>query len=92
MRLRWAGPAAHDFVSICDYTEQQYGVAVAGETARRILESVNSLQQSPNLGRPGRKRSTRELVLSDSPILAVYRIRENVIENVRILHGAQRWP
>jgi toxin ParE1/3/4 len=35
---------------------------------------------------------TRELVISGLPYLVVYRIRGDVIEITRILHGAQRWP
>jgi toxin ParE1/3/4 len=36
--------------------------------------------------------NTRELVFPDLPFLAVYRVREDVIEINRILHGAQKWP
>jgi plasmid stabilization system protein ParE len=30
--------------------------------------------------------------LSGSPFLAIYRVRKDVIEIARILHGAQKWP
>jgi toxin ParE1/3/4 len=45
-------------------------------------------------GRPGRKRGTRELVISRTPLVVVYRIRPKMqrIEILRVLHGAQRWP
>jgi hypothetical protein len=35
---------------------------------------------------------TRELVLSGLPFLAILRLCESVIEIVRILYGARRWP
>jgi len=76
MRIQWTGPAAHDFVSICNYTQEQYGPAVASKKAQHIIERVDSLVQFPKMGRSGRKSGTRELVLSGSPFLAVYRIRE----------------
>jgi plasmid stabilization system protein ParE len=44
------------------------------------------------LGRPGRKPGTREWVSSPLPYIVVYRVRKEVVEIVRILHGAQRWP
>jgi plasmid stabilization system protein ParE len=44
------------------------------------------------LGGPGKKAGTRELVIASLPYLAVYRVHENVVELLRILHGAQRWP
>jgi plasmid stabilization system protein ParE len=46
----------------------------------------------PELGRPGRKAATRELILTGLPYLAIYRLRNNAIEILRILHGAQVWP
>lgn len=60
--------------------------------ARRIIESADSLAQFPNMGRIGRKVGTRELVLLHSPFVCIYRIQEDVVEIVRILHGAQQWP
>ena len=44
------------------------------------------------MGREGRVAGTRELVISDSPFLLVYRIKGQKIEILRLLHGAQRWP
>jgi toxin ParE1/3/4 len=58
----------------------------------RSYDDIVSLTQFPYRGRPGRKVNTRELVFSGLPYLAVYRIREEIIEIVRILHGAQKWP
>lgn len=64
--------------------------------ARRIAlcihEGVEALTQFPRRGRPGRSPGTRELVFPRLPYVAVYRVREDVIEVVRILHGAQDWP
>jgi plasmid stabilization system protein ParE len=65
-------------------------------TARRvaltIYESVALLQKFPHRGRPGRETSTRELVIPNLPYVVIYRIREQIIEITRILHGAQSWP
>jgi toxin ParE1/3/4 len=60
--------------------------------ALNIYEKVGLLARFPHQGRPGRKLHTRELVFPDLPFLAIYRIREDVIEIVRILHGARHWP
>ena len=88
MRVRWTEPAARDLTGICDYTEEHSGP----EAALKVYEAIGSLLQFPRLGRSGRKRGTRELVLSGLPFLAIYRVRKSVIEIARILHGAQRWP
>jgi toxin ParE1/3/4 len=92
MRVRWTEPAARDLTGICDYTEEHSGPEAARKVALRVYEAVGSLLQFPHLGRSGRKRGTRELVLSGLPFLAIYRVRKSVIEIARILHGAQRWP
>jgi len=31
-------------------------------------------------------------VFPDLPFIAIYRIRGDVVEVVRILHGARKWP
>jgi toxin ParE1/3/4 len=92
MRIRWTQPAARDFTRICDYTGERDGPAAARRVALAIHEGISSLMQFPQRGRPGRKLHTRELVFSGLPFLVVYRIREDVIEINRILHGAQQWP
>jgi hypothetical protein len=37
-------------------------------------------------------RRTRELPIRRLPFLVIYRIRGEVVEINRILHGAQNWP
>ena len=92
MRIRWTEPAARDFTHVCDYTEEQNGPAAARRVALRIYEAVDQLVQFPHRGRPGRKPGTRELIFTGLPFLAIYRVRKDAIEIIRILHGAQKWP
>ncbi len=92
MRIRWTQPAAHDLTNICEYIEEHATPAIARRVALSIFRSVNSLEKFPHLGRAGRKVDTRELVITSLPYVAVYRVREEVIEILRILHGAQDWP
>ena len=60
--------------------------------ALTIYERIDSLTAFPLLGRPGRAGDTRELVIPGLPYLAVYRLKGDVIEVSRVLHGAQKWP
>ncbi len=92
MHIRWTEPAARDLTHICDYTQERDGPAAARRVALAIYRGISSLTQFPQRGRPGRKDGTRELVFRGLPFLAVYRIREDVIEINRILHAAQCWP
>ena len=57
-----------------------------------IDRQVDLPAEHPLMGREGRVKGTRELVIGRSPFIAVYRIKGKRIEILRILHGAQRWP
>jgi toxin ParE1/3/4 len=92
MRIRWTEPASRDLTQISDYIEGHDGPSAARRVALTIYQGVDSLTHFPFRGRPGRRPKTRELVFPDLPFLAVYRIREDFIEIIRILHGAQNWP
>jgi toxin ParE1/3/4 len=92
MRIRWTEPATADLTGICDYIEEQAGAERARRIALAIYEGADSLGRFPQRGRPGRKPGTRELVIPRLPYLVIYRIRGDVVEITRILHGAQRWP
>jgi toxin ParE1/3/4 len=58
----------------------------------RVLAAVAGLLQFPEIGRPGRRTGTRELVVSRTPYIVAYRLRRDVIEILRVMHGWQRWP
>jgi plasmid stabilization system protein ParE len=91
MRIRWTEPAAQDF-TICDYIEEHDSPSAAHRVALAIYQRVDSLSQFPRRGRPGRKLNTRELILPDLPFVAVYRVREDVVEINRILHTSRDRP
>ena len=57
-----------------------------------MLDAVESLEQFSRRGRPGRRENTRELVVARTPYIVIYHIEDDVIEILRILRGAQRWP
>ncbi len=92
MRIRWTDSALRDFTQICDYINQHSSGAIARRVALSIPAETDLLADFPEHGRTGRKPDTRELVFSNLPYIAIYRIREYAIEVLRILHGAQIWP
>ena len=64
--------------------------------ARVILELIDQaealLSRHVALGRPGRVLGTRELVVRGLPYIIPYRVRDNCIEVLRVLHTSRRWP
>lgn len=57
-----------------------------------IEQAVSHLPDHPNIGRVGRVRGTRELVVSDTPYILAYRVEQDAVVILRLLHGAQSWP
>jgi toxin ParE1/3/4 len=91
MIIRWTDAAVRDFTNICDYIEQNRSAAAARRVALSIHHSIDLLTDFPEYGRTGRKPDTRELVFSGLPYVAVYRIRADAVEILRIFHAAQDW-
>ena len=59
---------------------------------RSIYEAPEARRSFPHRGRPGTQAGTRELILSPVPWIVIYTVRDDAIDIVRILHGAQRGP
>ena len=57
-----------------------------------ITASVLRLAEMPAAGRPGRVSGTRELVVPGTRYIVAYRVRNNVLEVLRVMHGARSWP
>ncbi len=57
-----------------------------------IEAAVARLADYPQSARPGRVQGSRELVVTGTPWIVVYRIEPAAVVILRLLHGAQRWP
>ena len=89
--LAWLRRAINDRDAQLDYIAQDNPLAAIGQD-ERIERQIDMLLQHPQMGRPGRKKGTRELVISRTPFVVVYRAKGPRIEIIRLLHGAQQWP
>ena len=88
MRLTWAPEARHQLADIWHYIALDNPTA-AERMVTRLVTAVEKLNHFPHLGRPGREGS-RELPVSGTPFIVVYRLQGDQIRIVTILHGAQR--
>lgn len=91
MQIRWLEFAVSDLDGLYEYIAEN-NPAAAKDVAKRILRSVKYLNLQPGIGRPGRISGTRELVIPGTPYIIPYRIKNNIIEILRVLHGAMQWP
>jgi plasmid stabilization system protein ParE len=59
---------------------------------RKLYGTIRSLKEWLHRGRPGREDGTRELLFPPLPYVAVYRVKDQSIEVLRIYHAAQHRP
>lgn len=91
MKLSWLRRAVNERYDQLDYIALDHpGAAISQD--QEIEQQTNLLTTQPKMGRVGRVKGTRELVISRTPFIAVYRIEGQRIEILRFLHGAQKWP
>jgi addiction module RelE/StbE family toxin len=91
MRIRWTPAARTDLDRISDYLEDHYP-HYRQPTLSKLYHAIRSLKDSPYRGRPGRVEGTREILFPPMPYIAIYRVRENSIEVLRIYHTSQDRP
>ena len=91
MELRWARSALGDLEDAGAFIAEENPQA-ARAMAQRVKGAVEYLLEHPALGRAGRVRGTRELVVSGTPFIVVYRTHYDQIQILRVLHHARKWP
>lgn len=91
MRVRLTPSAERDLDEIEAYIAAD-NVSAAIDTVLRVIDSIRHLGDYPDMGREGRIGGTREWVVPETPFIVPYRIRDNTVEVLRVLHGARKWP
>lgn len=89
--LFWTRRALKRVEQIGDHIAQD-SPAAADKVMSRLLNVAQNLRTHPAMGRVGRISGTRELVLADLPYIIAYRVAENRIEILSVIHTSQRWP
>ena len=91
--IYWLERAAEDLYRIVTRLEESNP-----EYAQRVYQAIQNtaanLASFPNLGRPGRVKGTREIVVPKHPYILPYRDVEadNRLEILAVMHSAQEWP
>ena len=90
MKILWLSDARQDLKNLFLYILER-NPAAARRIRGRIYLAVQGLADSPNIGRPGRVFGTRELVISQTSYIVAYRVRNDTVEILRVIHGARDW-
>jgi len=87
MQIVWTEQAIADLAEIEHYIEQDRPRA-ARRVAAHLVGSVEHLAEFPQLGKPGPRPGTRDLIIP--PYIISYRIRSECLEILSIWHGRRR--
>ncbi len=91
MRIEWRELAIDDLLEIVAYIAEDNPVA-AFEVNDEIYRQVELLVTHPNIGRRGRIKGTKELVISNLSYVLPYRVVGEAVEIIRVYHTSRQWP
>lgn len=88
--IQWKKQAVNDLIKIGRHIAED-SPTNAFNLMDLIESKVTPLGVYPELGRTGRKRGTRELIVHEN-YFVIYRIVGTSVEILRVKHSAQLWP
>ena len=88
MKVVWSPRALEQLWSIIEYIGRD-DLAAAWSVRDRIVERVERLAEFPELGPPGRMHGTRELNITGTSHVAVYRVTAKELRIVAVWHTSQ---
>jgi toxin ParE1/3/4 len=91
MKVVWAITARQDLVHIRSYISRFHSGA-AGNLARHILQSAESISRHPELGTGTRLPKIRRLVVSGTPYVIYYKLNDSTIEILEVFDGRRAVP
>jgi addiction module RelE/StbE family toxin len=90
-KIRWTRRAIRRLDEIGAYISA-HNPNAASKVLTRIVAGADTLAGQPEMGRDGRVKGTRELVLPDISYIIAYRVTETSVDILSVLHTARRWP
>jgi addiction module RelE/StbE family toxin len=89
-KLVWAADARRDLAEVISFVATR-NVAAASRLEGLIHDSAQRILALPHAYRPGRTANTREMIVHPNYIL-VYRVLDDRVRILRLLHARQRYP
>jgi toxin ParE1/3/4 len=83
MKTVWSRRALQHLVEIRSYIAKDHPRAEP-DVAARILESVDRLAGYPHIGPSGRAIGTRELVVTGTPYVILYRVKDYRLQLIAV--------
>ncbi len=90
VKLLWTRVALRHLSHAREFIEVD-NPAAAARQIDTIELSVNRLKAFPMMGRAGMRTGTREFPVPGTPYILVYRVSEDTVQILAVLHGARNW-
>jgi toxin ParE1/3/4 len=87
-RVVWASTAEKKRDAALLYIARD-SINAALSQAEEIVRQTRLLREQPNMGRPGKLKGTRELVIRHTPFIVGYRVKDDIVQIIRFLHSLQ---
>jgi len=91
LKVRWTPLALSNLSSAFDFISNDKP-EIAKAIIAKIMNSLQQLETFPESGREGQVKDTRELIVSTTPYIVVYRLKKEQLEILAILHTSRKWP
>lgn len=89
MRVRYLDQAVRDLIRIEAYL-REHSPRGAARVGARIRKRANDLSQFPDQGTPSRRHGLRQLYVTKTPYILIYRVRDDEVHIITIVHASQR--
>jgi toxin ParE1/3/4 len=91
MKIVWTPRARRNLRDAARYV-MQFNPTAALATVQTIRGAPAQLSQFPASGRPGQIDGTRELLVGSTDYILPYRVQNDVIQILAVVHTSRRWP
>ncbi len=91
MQVKWSKKALLNLSAAVKYIAADKPGA-ARDAAQRIWDVAKLLAEQPDMGRTGRVKGTRELIVTGLPFILPYVIHEDSVIILRVMHTSMKWP
>lgn len=89
--VKWLRKALKNLEQAYDYVAEENVEAAVG-LVLKIHAATEQLAEFPMMGRAGRIDGTRELVITNTPYIVIYRVKGSSVEILRVLHSSRKYP
>lgn len=91
LKLKWTRRALEQLAEAQGYIAKE-NPSAARQVGERIAEATRKLLTQPRMGHRGRVAGTHEWIVRRTPYFLVYKLEDDELIILRVIHGKQHWP